>query len=52
MAQKLIKRRMSPKRIWQAVLAVILLGGIHLFLSGPETAIARQWVETMLGRFR
>lgn len=43
---------MAPKRIWQAVLALILLMGIYLFLPAPEIAIARQWMEAMLGRFR
>jgi hypothetical protein len=49
---RLLKRRISPKRIWQAVLTGIILAGIYALLPGPETAIARQWVEAMLGRFR
>jgi hypothetical protein len=30
----------------------IFLTGIYLFLPTSETAIARQWVEMMLGRLR
>jgi hypothetical protein len=44
--------RISPKRIWQAALTLILMAGIYACLSGPETVIARQWIEAMLGRFR
>ncbi len=52
MLRRFIKRRMAPKRIWQAVLAIILLMGIYLFLPAPEIAIARTWLETFLSRFR
>jgi len=50
--RRILSARMAPKRIWQAVLALILLMGIYLFLPAPEIAIARQWMEAMLGRFR
>ena len=50
--RRILSARMAPKRIWQAVLAVILLIGIYLFLPTSEIAIARTWLETFLGRLR
>lgn len=50
--KRLVTRRMAPKRIWQAALMLILMAGIYACLSGPETAIARTWLEGFLGRFR
>jgi hypothetical protein len=44
--------RMAPKRIWQVILGLIFLIGFYLFLPAPETAIARQWLETFLGKWR
>jgi uncharacterized MnhB-related membrane protein len=50
--RRLLTRRMAPKRIWQAVLAGVLLVAFYLLLPAPEVATARAWLETMLGRFR
>lgn len=40
------------KRIGQTILAGIFLIGFYLFLPTSEIAIARQWLEAMLGRWR
>jgi hypothetical protein len=48
----ILTRRYPPNRIWQAILAALLLAGIYGFLSGLETAIARQWVRHLLARLR
>ena len=50
--RQILKRRISPKRIWQAVLVAILLAGIFGFLSGLETALAQTWLEAMLARLK
>jgi hypothetical protein len=40
------------RRFWQTILGLIFLAGFYLFLPTTETAIARQWLEAMLGRGR
>lgn len=50
--KRFMTARMAPKRIWQAVLMAIFLMGIYLFLPTTEVALARQWLEAMLGRGR
>lgn len=40
------------RRFWQAVLGLILLAGFYLFLPPGEIAMARQWIEMILGRLR
>jgi TctA family transporter len=49
---RLLRRRISPARIWQTVLAGIILAGIYGCLPGTETEIARAWMEKFLERFR
>jgi len=50
--KRLTSARIAPKRIWQTVLGLIFLVGFYLFLPASEIAIARQWLETFLGRIR
>jgi hypothetical protein len=38
--------------MWRTILALIFLVGFYLFLPAPEMAIARQWLETFLGKWR
>jgi hypothetical protein len=52
MLRRLIRQRIAPRRIWQAVLAAIFLGVIYGCLPGTETEIARAWMEKVLGRLR
>jgi TctA family transporter len=52
MLKRLAMRRISPKRIWQAVMAGIILAVIYGCLPGTETEIARAWMEKFLERFR
>ena len=50
--KRLTTARVAPKRIWQTILGLIFLVGFYLFLPAPEMAIARQWLETFLGRMK
>jgi hypothetical protein len=40
------------QRFWQAVLITVFTAGICAFLTPVEEAIARTWMEMVLGRFR
>jgi hypothetical protein len=40
------------RKFWQTMLGLILLAGIYLFMPASETSIARQWLETILGKWR
>ena len=44
--------RTASKRIWQTVLAAVLLLGMYALLPAADMPIARVWLETFLSRFR
>lgn len=52
MFERYLTARTAPRRIWQTVLALIILSGIYLLLPPAEITAARAWMEMVLGRLR